>query len=115
MLLIDQKITLAEFKNRCCTVYQDMSKAVVDIQRRCMAVDAEMHADEETLLLENGSHQEDLWGINMYPDKSADDLIEFSSLINIRPSQNNTEMEITSEKLRKEIKSIVLELIDAAV
>jgi len=40
---------------------------VVDVKKETMAVDAELHADEEKLLLENGSKQTDLWGINIYP------------------------------------------------
>ena len=60
-----------------------MCKAVVDIERNVCAVDAELHADLESLLLENGSLQENLWGVNLYPLKQKFDFIEYTSLINI--------------------------------
>jgi len=43
-------------------------KAVVDIDRELVALDAELHSDLEALLIENGAQQKDLWGINFYPD-----------------------------------------------
>ncbi len=70
-----------------------------------------MHADEEKLLLENGSKQKNLWGINIYPDKKGADFIEFDSIINIRPSQNNLSRFIEDEKIRKKIIEIINSLI----
>ena len=65
-------------------------KAVVDIKKEIIAVDSPMHYDCEQLLLENGSNQADLWGINLYLDEdNIDDLVEFDSMINIRPAQHN--------------------------
>lgn len=64
----------------------DMVKAVVDVARGVMAVSGELHSDEEALLLDDGSRQPDLWGINLYPGESGQDWIEFDSMINVRPS-----------------------------
>ena len=90
-----------------------MVKAVVDIERQIMAMDAELHADEEAALLENGSCQEDLWGINIYPelDRNDPDFVEFDSMINLRPSQNNRSRGVEDNETRKKIKSIVEKLI----
>jgi hypothetical protein len=32
-----------------------------------MTIDAELHSDQEALLLENGSAQRNLWGFNLQP------------------------------------------------
>ncbi|MDH7512954.1 MAG: DUF5674 family protein [Clostridiales bacterium] len=69
--------------------FGDLVKAVVDVTRGIMAVDGELHADEEALLLSRGSRQADLWGVNIYPEFDDKDRIEFDSIINIRPSQGN--------------------------
>lgn len=63
------------------TFFDDMCmvKAVVDISQELVAVNAELHADLEQLLLENGSTQSSLYGINIYYDTGE---IEFDSLIN---------------------------------
>lgn len=68
-------------------LFGNMVKAVVDVDRKVMALDGELRADEEALLLESGSRQESLWGINIYPELEGPDRIEFDSMINIRPSQ----------------------------
>ncbi len=93
-------------------LYGGLVKAVVDIEKNIMAVDAELHADEEALLLDQGSKQEYLWGINIYPDNiGKEDWIEFDSMINLRPSQGNRSRSIEDKNLQKKIKAIVKNLI----
>lgn len=84
-----------------------MIKAVVDIARELVAVDAELHADLEALLLQDGSRQKDLWGINLYPDETGEHFIEFDSLVNVRPSQNNRTRGIDDQQIRRRIVEIV--------
>lgn len=91
--------------------FGDMIKAVVDCRRRVMVVGGELHADEEQWLLESGSAQADLWGINLYPADSSQDWIEFDSMINVRPAQGNPSRGVESEDTRATIRSIVEELI----
>ena len=88
-------------------MYDGLVKAVVDIERGIMAVDAEMHADQEKFLLEQGSQQKNLWGINLYPDQPKDSWLEFDSMINLRPSQGNRTRGVENEALHKKIIEIV--------
>lgn len=111
MLIIDKTISNNELKEISKTIFGDMVKGVVDISREIIAIDAELHADLEALLLENGSKQEYLWGINFYPEIESDDFLEFDSMINIRPSQNNRSRGIENEEVRKKIIEIVTKLI----
>ncbi len=89
MQIVNEKISCADLAKISGHYFGDMTKGVVDVEKEIVAIDAELHADLETLLLENGSRQEQLWGINLYPDENGEDFIEFDSLINIRPRQNN--------------------------
>lgn len=83
-------------------------KAAVDINREIIAVDSPMHYDCEQLLLENGSKQEDVWGINLYLDETdVDELVEFDSMINIRPSQGNRTRSVEDSAIRAKIKAVV--------
>lgn len=109
--IIRDKITCEELKIIADEIYGNLIKAVVDIKLKIMAVGGELHADEEALLLEKGSKQENLWGVNLYPDKFEEELIEFDSIINIRPSQKNLSRGVENNKLRKKIKETVLSLI----
>ena len=88
-------------------MFEDMVKAVVDIDREIMAVDAELHSDLEALLLGGGSKQGSLWGINLYPQASGDDFIEFDSMINVRPAIGNRSRGVENEAIRKEIITVV--------
>ena len=91
--------------------FVEMMKIVVDIRQEILAIDADMHADLETLLLENGSQQQDLWGANIYPLKDPGDQIEFTSFINIRPSQGNRGMEVNDSSTRASIRTIIGKLL----
>jgi hypothetical protein len=105
--IVRQGITRAELLTLAQARFGDMIKAVVDVSRGVMALDAELHSDEEALLLEDGSRQADLWGINLYPNESADEWIEFDSMINVRPSQNNRSRDVEDEHARAAIRRVV--------
>ena len=93
-------------------MFGNMVKAVVDTDKKIMAVNGELHADEEALLLGNNSRQENLWGINIYPEAKGDDWIEFDSMINIRPSLSNFSRGVDNANTRKKIIKIVNQLIE---
>jgi hypothetical protein len=107
MQILKEKTTRAALQEMCGEFFEDMLKAVVDIRRGIIALNAEMHSDLEKLLLDNGSLQEDLWGINIFPAGQGAEFIVFDSLINIRPRQNNRSRSVESDETRKEIISTV--------
>ncbi len=109
--IITEKIGLPELKKVAEERFGNMVKCVVDLENGTMAIGGEMHADEEAVLLENGSKQVDLWGINLYPDNIGDDFVEFDSMINIRPRQNNRSRGVEDEGTRKKILAVVNKLV----
>jgi hypothetical protein len=111
MKIIDKEITILELRKMAQETFGNMVKAVVDVKREIMAVDAELHADEEAYLLENGSDQRDLWGINLYPEVSGADFIEFDSMINLRPAQGNRSRGVEDAKNQEKIRLIVSTLV----
>lgn len=111
MKLVDKEVTILELKKMSSKTFGGLVKAVVDIDKEIMVVDAELHADEEKFLLDNGSNQINLWGINLYPDMSEDGFIEFDSMINIRPRLNNFSRGVDSEEIRKKIIKVVNKLV----
>lgn len=107
MIIIKESIEVSEIKNMLGNFFTDMVKGVVDIEKKYLALDAELHSDLEALLIENGSSQRDLWGINIYPELEDEDFIEFDSLINIRPIDNNRTRYVEDENIRNDIINIV--------
>ncbi len=103
MKIITETITISELKQMAADSFGNMVKAVIDVDRELIAVDAELHSDLEALLLDDGSKQKNLWGINFYPEMSGNNFVEFDSMINVRPSQGNRIRGVADEKIRKKI------------
>jgi hypothetical protein len=110
-ILVSEPISARQLRNAGEELFGDMVKAVVDIEKEVMAVGAELHADEESFLIEQNSRQENLWGINLYTNREMPELVEFDSMINIRPRQNNRSRGVEDPNLRERIIGIVHKLI----
>ena len=111
MQIISQPVSKADIASMTGVFFDDMVKAVVDVRKGVVAVDAELHADLEKMLLQEGSVQTDLWGINLYPEYEAEDFIEYDSLINIRAYQGNPSRDVLDPEIRERIRQIVDRLI----
>ena len=111
MEIITAPITAAHLSEIAHEFYDDMVKGVVDVDKNILAISAEYHADLERELLQSGSRQESLWGINLYPGVDGDDFIEFDSLINIAPRRGNFSRDVEDSAIRERIRNIVNTLI----
>ena len=109
--IIKDTISKKELTDIAENQFGDLVKTVVDVEKEIMAIGGELHADEEALLLQQGSNQENLWGINLYLNKSDDEFIEFDSMINVRPAQENRSRGIESLDIQRKIRDIVNKLI----
>lgn len=107
MEILKDKISREELKAMAPNFFGDMVKAVADVRLGLIAINAELHADLEKMLLENGSSLEDLWGFNLMPDEMSEDFIEYDSMMNIRSWQNNPTKEVLNPDVRKAIVDIV--------
>ena len=107
MIIVTDALRFDELQQMAVRMFGDLVKAVVDVEREVIAVDAELHADLEALLLADGSQQRNLWGINLYPALEGDAFIEFDSLINIRPSQGHRSRGVEDEAVRARVIEIV--------
>ncbi len=109
--ILSAPVARDELRRMAGQQFGDFVKAVVDVQRGVMAIGGELHADEEALLLQHGARQADLWGINLYPDRPAAELIEFDSMINVRPSQGNRSRGVVDVAVQRQIQDIVGRLV----
>lgn len=109
--IVRNPIPRSEVERLAGEQFGDMVKAVVDVEREIMAIAGELHSDQEALLLDDGSRQDDLWGINLYPGQTGDDWIEYDSMINLRPSQGNRSRGVEDSRTRERIRQIVDDLV----
>lgn len=109
--IVSEPVPLDGLRHVARGQFGDFVKAVVDVGSGVMAIGGELHADEEALLLEHGARQADLWGINLYPDRTAEERVEFDSMINVRPSQGNRSRGVEDAAVRQRIQAIVGRLV----
>ncbi len=109
--IIRDAVTRHELNDIAKQQFGDMVKAVVDVEQGIMAIGGELHSDEEAMLLDQGSVQKNLWGINLYPERPAQEWIEFDSMINVRPSGGNRSRNVEQAEIRETITTIVNRLV----
>ena len=110
-ITLTEMISFEELRRFVPGRFRDLVKCVVDLRRGIMLIDADMHADQEAILIAEGSAQKDLWGINLYPQIDGPDWLEFDSMINLRPSQGNRSRGVEDPQRRQRILEIVSRLV----
>lgn len=112
MKIIIDKITINELAEMSKKMFGNLVKAVIDVEKEIMAVDGELHSDEQELLIEKGSKYENLWGINIYPEIKDENWIEFDSLINLKPALGHRTRGVEKQETREKIIKIVNKLVE---
>lgn len=107
MLVIIRKKATAREIEQLASGIEGYIKVVVDIGRKIAAGGGFKHVDGEQMLLQDGSKQANLWGGGI--DLLTKD-IDFDSIINVRPSQNESR-EVLDPQIRKEVERIIRELL----
>ncbi|MDF0645034.1 MAG: DUF5674 family protein [Nitrospira sp.] len=111
LIIVRTSVTKADLNAMAQQQFGDMVKAVVDIDQVIMPIGGELHSNEEAMLLEQGSLQRHLWGINLYPERSGSEWIEFDSMINVRPSGGNRSRYVERAETRDAVRAIVNRLV----
>lgn len=111
IVIVDRRIERSELARLVERFFGRMVKLVVDVRRGVIAIGGELHADAEQQLLASGSRQDDLWGANYYPGQGRDGCLEYTALINIRPTRGNRSMELEDPAVREAVRRLTFELI----
>ena len=86
----------------------DFVKVVIDIEKKILSIGCELHIDCADDLVTDGSERKNLWGANIYPIEKK---IDFISMINIRPLDNNRSMEIQIPEIKEKVEGVIKEFI----
>jgi hypothetical protein len=87
--------------------FEGYIKVVVDIKKKIACAGADRHFDEEQELIRLGSIQSNLWGGGIDIQTGE---VDYNSMINIRPNQNNPSRDIMSLEIRKIFDEIVADI-----
>lgn len=110
--IVKEPVKRKELADMAKSGFGDVVKAAVDIEKEIMAVGGEMHMDELVLLIEQeGSKQEHVWGINLYPERIGDGFIEFDSMINLKPAFGNRTRHVDDPSIREKVETVADKLV----
>lgn len=107
VLVINKKATSHQMQ-KMAEHFSGYIKVVVDIEKRLLAGGADRHYEEEQVLLKMGSNQKDLWGGGFEVSTGE---IDYNSIINLRPNQDNPSRDILVSEIRSKFDNIVKELL----
>jgi hypothetical protein len=107
LLVIPKKATKDEIQKMAAD-FDGYIKVVVDIEKEILAGGGERHFDGEQKLLAEGSKQENLWGGGLDFETKE---IDYNSIINLRPNQDNPSRDILSKEVRGKFDRIVKDLL----
>jgi len=108
MIFIFRKKASSAELEKTAKLFEGYIKLVVDVELGILAGGGDRHSDEEKILLEQGSKQKNLWGGGLDLETKE---IDYNSVINLRPNQNNPSRDILSSEIRKKFDNIVKKLL----
>ena len=103
LILLEKPATVHEI-NKAAEDLDGYIKFVVDVETENLTIGGSRHVDGKQLLLKNGSKQSTLWGGGFDSD---DHNLDFDSMINIRPNDNNPSREVINQDIREKVKTIL--------
>ena len=110
--IIKEKISKSQLEEIAKQGFGTIVKMAIDIENELIALGGEWHSECQEALVKNGSSTENIWGANINFNAPEENRIEFNSLINIKPTLGSQKMEISDEKIKKQIKQIVDKLVE---
>lgn len=110
--ILDHKISVKEVKELADFWYGTMIKGCVDVEKGIVALGGDYHIESSELLTANGSKFENVWGFNIRFEENPDGVLEFDSMVNIKPNFDNRSREINNEEIIKKAHAIIYEFIE---
>ena len=108
MLIVVRNRATKDETQKMAEDFDGYIKVVVDIEKKIIAGGGKRHCEGEQKLLEAGSKQEDLWGGGVDLETKE---IDYNSIINLRPKDNNPSRDILSLEIRKKFDKIIKDLL----
>lgn len=112
IIILDHKITTEEVKKMADFWYGTMIKGAVDIEGGRVALGGDYHIEDSELLTSTGSKFEDIWGFNIRFEENENGVLEFDSMVNIKPNFGNRSRSINNADVIKKATEIIYKFID---
>lgn len=110
--LLEKPILMKDVRVLAQEDYGTMIKGTVDIVEKKIALGGDYHMETCELLVENGSSHHNIWGFNIHFDEGPDGLLEFDSLVNIKPAIGNKSRSVENPEIIEQATRIIHSLIE---
>jgi hypothetical protein len=109
--ILNTKISIDEVKELADFWYGTMIKGAVDIEGGRVALGGDYHIEDSEILTSTGSKFEDIWGFNIRFEEDKNGVLEFDSMVNIKPNFGNRSRNISNEEIIKKATEIIYKFI----
>lgn len=110
--ILDKKISIEEVKKLADFWYGTMIKGCVDEEKEFVALGGDYHIESSELLTASGSKFEDVWGFNIRFEEEPNGVLEFDSMVNIKPNSGNMSREIKNEEIINKARTVIYKFIE---
>lgn len=107
MKILTEKIGMKDVRSLTEQGYGTMIKGTVDVAQNKVALGGDYHIESCELLVKGGSKSEDVWGFNIRFEEDENGVLEFDSMVNIKPAQGNKSRDILDENITKKAEDII--------
>ena len=102
---------MQEVKELATGWYGTMIKGAVDIASERVALGGDYHIEDSEILTSSGSKFENVWGFNIRFEENPNGVLEFDSMVNLKPNLGNNLRNISSEDVIKKAQEIIYKFI----
>ncbi len=110
--ILDNKISIEEVKKLADLCYGTMIKGTVDIELGRVALGGDYHIESSEMLTASGSKFEDVWGFNIRFEENPNGVLEFDSMVNIKPNFGNRSRNISNNEIIEKATKVIYKFID---
>lgn len=107
MRILKKPIPMSEVRALATEWYGTMIKGTVDIAENKVALGGDYHMETCELLVKDGSHHANIWGFNIRFDEGQKNLLEFDSLVNIKPALGNKSRSVEDPEIIEKATKII--------
>ncbi len=99
IIILSEKMPMDEVRSFARHWYEGLIKGTVDVERRLVALGGEYHIESCDILVQDGSKHGNVWGFNIRFEEDQNGILEFDSMVNIKPSIGNKSRAILDEEV----------------
>ncbi len=105
--ILEKPVSMDYVRELAVEWYGTMIKGTVDIAKNKVAIGGKYHVESCELLVEGGGDHTNVWGFNIRFEEDQNGILEFDSLVNIKPSLGNKSRSVENPEIIKKATEII--------